>query len=257
MRAGKLSFATGNSGTQSADRCARQPPREVNGFPTARGVHIASMLAKIDSRQVDQSRDQQPGDGEGSAIGRRTFAADTLIAILVLLHEIQTGGIVMKTFMLFGTIVLVGISAAAGAATPEAQVMAPIRLFVDSFNKGDLKAAAAAFSPAGLVIIDDVSPHVWAGPNALENWSKALAASDQTEGNTDGAVTLGKPTREVVSGDRGYVVLPAVYTLKEKGVAMRETAQIVCALQKGTSGWQITGWTWVGTTPKPAAAAAK
>ncbi len=25
----------------------------------------------------------------------------------------------------------------------------------------------------------------------------------------------------------------------------------------GASGWQITGWTWVGTTPKPAAAAAK
>jgi hypothetical protein len=163
----------------------------------------------------------------------------------------------MKPFALFGTIALLGISAAAGAATPEAQVMTPIRLFVDSFNKGDLKAAAAALSPTGVVIIDDVSPHVWAGPNALETWSKALAASDQTEGNTDGAVTIGKPTREVVSGDRGYVVLPAVYTFKEKGVAMREAAQMVYALQKGTSGWQITGWTWVGSAPKPMAGTAK
>lgn len=163
----------------------------------------------------------------------------------------------MKSFALFGTIALLGISAAAGAATQEAQVMAPIRLFVDSFNTGDLKAAAAALSPAGLVIIDDVSPHVWAGPNALETWSKALAASDQTEGNTDGAVTIGKPTRAVISGDRGYVVLPAVYTFKQKGVAMREVAQMVYALQKGTSGWQISAWTWAGTTPKPAAGAAK
>jgi hypothetical protein len=145
---------------------------------------------------------------------------------------------------------------ASGAATPEAQVMAPIRLFVDSFNKGDLKAAAAAFSPTGLAIIDDVSPHVWAGPNAVETWSRALAASEQKEGNTDGAVTIGKPTREVVSGDSGYVVLPAVYTFTKKGVAMREAAQMVYALQKGTSGWQITGWTWVGTTPKPATGAA-
>jgi hypothetical protein len=36
-----------------------------------------------------------------------------------------------------------------------------------------------------------------------------------------------------------------------------EAAQMVYALQKGTSGWQITGWTWVGTTPKPVAGAAK
>lgn len=162
----------------------------------------------------------------------------------------------MKSFALFATSVLLGISAA-GAATPEAQLMAPIHLFVDSFNKGDLKAAATAFSPTGLAIIDDVSPHVWVGANAVETWNKALAAGDQTEGDTDGAVTIGKPTRQVVSGDRGYVVLPAVYTFKEKGVAMREVAQMVYALQKGTSGWQITGWTWVGTTPKPAAGAAK
>ncbi len=36
-----------------------------------------------------------------------------------------------------------------------------------------------------------------------------------------------------------------------------EAAQMVYALQKGTSSWQITGWTWVGTTPKPVAGAAK
>ncbi len=57
----------------------------------------------------------------------------------------------------------------------------------------------------------------------------------------------------VVSADRGYVVVPAVYTFKAKGVAMREPAQIVVALQKGTSGWQISGWAWVGTKPKPVA----
>jgi hypothetical protein len=177
--------------------------------------------------------------------------------MLVLSDEIQSGGVVAKSFPLFGTIALLGISAAAGAAAPDAQVMAPIRLFIDSFNRGNMKAAAAALSPGGLAIIDDVSPHVWAGPNASETWSKALAASDQTEGNTDGAVTIGKPTREVVSGDRGYVVVPAVYTYKAKGVAMREAAQMVYALQRGPSGWQITGWTWVGTTPKPAAGATK
>jgi hypothetical protein len=163
----------------------------------------------------------------------------------------------MKLFALFGTIVLLAVSAAAGAATPEAELMAPIRLFVDSFNKGDLKAAASALSPAGLAVIDDVPPHLWTGANALDAWSKALAAADQAAGNTDGAVTLGKPVRVVMSADRGYVVASAVYTFKQKGVAMREPAQLVCALQKGTSGWQITGWTWAGTKPKTAGGAPK
>jgi hypothetical protein len=163
----------------------------------------------------------------------------------------------MKSFALFGTIVLLGISATAGAATQGAQVMAPVHAFIDGFNKGDMKAAAAALSPTDLVIIDDVSPHIWAGPNAFETWSKALDASDQAEGNTDGAVALGKPARVVVNADRAYVVLPAVYTFKANGVAMREAAQLVCALQKGSGGWLIAGWTWAGTKPKPMAAAAK
>ena len=163
----------------------------------------------------------------------------------------------MKLFALLGTILVLGISAAAGAATPEAELMAPIRLFIDSFNKGDMKAAAAALTPAGIVAIDDVPPHVWAGPTALDAWSKALAAADQAAGNTEGTVALGKPIRVVSSADRAYVVASVAYTFKQKGVAMREPAQLVCALQKGTGGWQITGWTWAGTKPKPAAGASK
>jgi len=49
--------------------------------------------------------------------------------------------------------------------------------------------------------------------------------------------------------------VPAVYTFKEKGVAMSESAQFTFTLQKDASGWLIHGWTWTG--PKAAKAAAK
>ena len=75
----------------------------------------------------------------------------------------------MQSFALFGASALLGFSAAAGAAVAGPDVMAPVRVFVDGFNKGDMKAAAQALSPAGLSIIDDVPPHVWAGPNALDS----------------------------------------------------------------------------------------
>jgi hypothetical protein len=157
----------------------------------------------------------------------------------------------MKIFACLSAIAVLVISVAAAAATPDAALLAPIRLMVDSFNKGDMKTAATAIAPNGIVIIDDAPPHVWVGSDAFERWSKALEAADQAAGITDDVETNGKPTRVVVNADRGYVVLPAHYTFKQKGVAMREEAQIVYTLQKGASGWLVTGWSWVGTKPKP------
>lgn len=157
----------------------------------------------------------------------------------------------MKPFACLGAIAVLVISLGAAAATPEAELLAPIRLMVDSFNKGDMKTAATVIAPTGIVIIDDAPPHVWAGPDAFERWSKALEAADQAAGITDDLETNGKPTRVIVNADRGYVVLPAHYTFKQKGAAMREEAQIVYTLQKGAGGWLITGWSWVGAKPKP------
>jgi len=163
----------------------------------------------------------------------------------------------MKPIALLGTIASLGISAVAGAATLEAQLMAPIRLLSDSFNKGDMKTAASTLSSGGVTIIDEISPHVWEGPNAFDTYLKAYTAFEQAEGITDDVYTPGKPTRVIVGGDRGYVVLPMGYTFKQKGVAMREAAHMVFVLQKDKSGWLITGYTWAGAMPKPAAGAAK
>jgi hypothetical protein len=46
-------------------------------------------------------------------------------------------------------------------------------------------------------------------------------------------------------------VVPAVYTFKERGVAMREPAQFVFVLRKGAGGWRIHGWAWTGPKPQP------
>jgi hypothetical protein len=163
----------------------------------------------------------------------------------------------MKPFALFGTIAFLGISAAAGAATPEAQLMAPIRLLNDSFNKGDMKTAPSTLSSSGVTIIDEIPPYVWEGPTAFDSWLKAYGAFEQAEGITDDMYTMGKPTRVVASGDRGYVALPVVYTFSQKGMAMREAAHMVFTLRKETGGWLITGFTWVAATAKPIVGAAK
>ncbi len=162
----------------------------------------------------------------------------------------------MRISTLFGAFVLISMCAAAGAATPAAEAMAPVRAFIDAFNKGDMKAAAAQTSPQGMLIIDEVTPFSWTGPKAFDAWGKALDDSDKAAGNTGAVVTDGKPVRVEVSADHAYVVVPAVYTFKQKDVAMRATAQMALTLQNGKTGWLITGFAWAGARAKPVAAAA-
>lgn len=86
-------------------------------------------------------------------------------------------------------------------------------------------------------------------------WSTALDSISKQAGITEQMVTISAPTRTESSGDSAYVIVPAVYTYKEKGVAMREAAQMTVVLKKGASGWLIHGWTWTGPKPQRTAPA--
>jgi hypothetical protein len=145
---------------------------------------------------------------------------------------------------------LLGVSASGQTADPA--LMVPIQKFIDSFNKGDAAAAAATHATgADLTIIDEVSPYLWRGPQAFQAWSADLDADSRKRGITDQLVTIGPPSREETSGDHAYVVVPAVYAFKERGVAMREAAHFTFALRRSPAGWLIHGWTWTGPKPEP------
>jgi ketosteroid isomerase-like protein len=138
----------------------------------------------------------------------------------------------------------------AAAASPNDEVTAQVKLFIDSFNKGDVKAAQATHTEKGVVIIDEVAPYLWQGHDSFKNWLGDLDKHDKARGITDGKVTLGAATRVEIEGDRAYVVVPSAYTFKQKGVAMKEAAQMTFALRKAPAGWKINGWTFTGPTPQ-------
>ena len=94
-------------------------------------------------------------------------------------------------------------------------------------------------------IIDEFPPHEWHGAGACAKWAGDYESNAKKEGITDGVVTLGKPRHVDITGDRAYVVVPANYTFKQKGKAKKETnAMMALALQKGSTGWHIVGWSW-------------
>jgi len=146
---------------------------------------------------------------------------------------------------------IAGMSSAAHAQTTDPQLMVPINKFLEAFNKGDMAGAAATHSSkADLVIIDEVAPFVWRGAQAVQAWAGDLDADGKTRGLTDQKVTIRAATRAETHGDHAYVVVPAVYSFNQKGVAMREPAQMTFVLKKEASGWLIHGWTWTGTKPQ-------
>ncbi|MEO5824127.1 MAG: hypothetical protein ABIT71_26770 [Vicinamibacteraceae bacterium] len=139
------------------------------------------------------------------------------------------------------------LSAPAYAQTADPAVVAPISAFLAAFNKGDVAGAAATHvADASLVIVDEAAPYVWHGAKAVQAWATDLSAADTKGGITEQKVVLGAPTRVEVTGAAAYVIAPAVYTFKEKGVAMRTASQMTFTLTKGASGWLISSWTWTG-----------
>lgn len=132
----------------------------------------------------------------------------------------------------------------AAVAQDNSAVMARIHQFVDAFNKGDSKAAAAACADQ-MSIIDEFPPHVWSGTGTFTKWMNDYDADAKKNGVTEGAVTIGSPKHLDITGDRAYVVVPADYTYKQNGKPVKETGSILTViLQKGAADWRIIAWSW-------------
>lgn len=136
-------------------------------------------------------------------------------------------------------------------ATP-ADVMTPIRQFIDGFNNGDTKSAFAAYASADIQIIDEFAPHRWAGPNAAQDWAAAYDKHAQATGVSDGSVKYGEPTRTEIEGEVAYVIVPTVYNYKQDGRRTTEEGQMTFVLHTESGQWKISAWTWSGVKPHPA-----
>ncbi len=136
------------------------------------------------------------------------------------------------------------IVAGPAAASDKTDVMTVLHQWVDSFNKGDMKTAMAICADA-TSIIDDVPPHEWHGAGACNNWLNDYDAYVKTGEITEEVFTMSKPRHVEVTADRAYVVAPMSFSYKAKGKPIMENGAIfTIALQKGATGWRITGWAW-------------
>lgn len=138
------------------------------------------------------------------------------------------------------------------AFAASADVMTPIRQFIDGFNNGDAKITFAAYATGDILIIDEFAPHRWAGPNAAHEWADAYDKHAHATGVSDGSVKYGKPTRTEIEGNVAYVIVPTVYNYKQDGRPTTEEGQMTFVLRVQDGAWKISAWTWSGVRPHPA-----
>lgn len=148
-------------------------------------------------------------------------------------------------------LVVSALFAPAGLSAQTPDVTAPISQFIDGFNTGDTKSAFAAYSAGNIAIIDEFAPFNWVGPNAAHGWADDFQKMAEATGVTDGKVKYGKPKRTEITGDAAYVIIPTVYTFKQKGKPLVEEGQMTFVLHSESSAWKIAAWTWTGVKPHP------
>jgi ketosteroid isomerase-like protein len=138
------------------------------------------------------------------------------------------------------------LGAAPAFASDKDDALAVVQKYLAAFNTGDRTAAAALCAPDAIVI-DDFAPYAWQGPNTCTTWWDALGAYNQAQGIglPSDVKQSGAPWQLSVTGDRAYIVLPVTYDYTQRGKPVVEAGSIwTLALQKTTSGWLITGWSW-------------
>ncbi|GAC1431503.1 MAG: hypothetical protein NVSMB62_28520 [Acidobacteriaceae bacterium] len=145
-----------------------------------------------------------------------------------------------------------GLVCPASRAAATGDVTAPIRQFIDGFNKGDTASGFAAFGAGDITIVDEFAPHLWTGANAAHAWAADYEKHTAAAGVSDGVLTYKAPTRVETEGDLAYVVIPTAYRYKDHGKATAEEGQMTFVLHSEGGGWKIRAWTWTGVKPHPA-----
>jgi hypothetical protein len=151
-------------------------------------------------------------------------------------------------FVLMAAIAVV--SASQGLeARPANDPAAPVRGFIDAFNKGDAATGFAMHAPGDVSITDEFAPYHWSGRGAAQAWAAGYASNAKANGISDGIVGYGRPARIERSGRTAYVLLPTTYRFKQRGRTMTEAGSITAVVVRLGGAWKMRSWTWSSPAP--------
>jgi ketosteroid isomerase-like protein len=138
--------------------------------------------------------------------------------------------------------------AAVRAVLDTGVILAPVRRFVDAFNRADAAPPTDAFT-ADAVITDDLPPFRWTGADALPRWWGVLFGDTEARraelARRSRRMLLGPVRHLFVAGDEGYVAIPATITaVGQDGAPRTMGGEFSFTLRRERDGWRLTSHAW-------------
>jgi len=120
---------------------------------------------------------------------------------------------------------------------------------VEALNRADMAVARTCFAN-GAVIVEDIAPFRWAGPDGVSNWLEVVAGVAERRGVDARSMTLGSPTRTEVEGENAYILFPGCLTIRTGGGALSTEGLLTFTLTAGEDRWLINTLAWSVPNPK-------
>ena len=129
-------------------------------------------------------------------------------------------------------------------------IAAAVRAMVEAVNRGDMRAALAAFTECA-TIVEDIPPFRWQGPGAAAGWLTAMAANAARLGVDAIDLRLGEPMRIALEGEDAYALFPGILTLARGQAPLAANGQLTFTLRREGEDWRIDTLVWSGPEPTP------
>lgn len=130
------------------------------------------------------------------------------------------------------------------------ELLHSVERFVDAVNNGDVSDALGHFAPDA-VIVEDLPPYRWQGPDAGSEWLVAMRENAQAAGLTSIVMRLEPAIRVEVDADDAYAVFAGHLKYRGNAVELQSRGCLTFTLRKAGAKWLIRSLVWGGPAPQP------
>jgi ketosteroid isomerase-like protein len=130
------------------------------------------------------------------------------------------------------------------------ELLHSVERFVDAVNNGDAPAALSHFAP-DVVIVEDLPPFRWQGPDAGSAWLLAMHKNAETAGLTSIVMRLESTIRVEIDADDAYAVFAGHLKYRGHAAELHSRGCVIFTLRKAGAKWLIRSLIWGGPAARP------
>lgn len=125
-------------------------------------------------------------------------------------------------------------------------LLAPIEKIARFIETGD-EALLSAFANKGVVIIENFSPHLFEGEDAVKRWSRKILSWHEPPSDLVLKHKFGPPQDLSVHGNLAFLSLPTHWTISEGGNSVEEDGGWAFVLVQEDGEWRVRSYGWAVT----------